>query len=337
MDILYLIEYSYRALYFINFLEQSLNNLKKVPETNEKNQKLSLTEKQMKFRQINDDNLFEYQKFEKTIEITKIENVDSKKVEYIKNWANSNKIKYSNILDFEEIYNISNKIYEFYINTLNKLKIEKNIILHLLFPQLIRSLFDSFKILNELMSIFLKEKNTEKNNFNKLFLKTEENENNFKEIKLLKKNNKQYENIINDLNTKINGLLNENIILKKNLEDCKNNNKIEKNILLNNTNESLFIDNQYIQSELNFLKEEMLNGKEELKALKKLFEEEQNERKALKKLFEEEQNERKIKLEKKNNEMKKNIEENYEKTMQKIKEIFNQQKQELLSKFQNND
>ena len=35
--------------------------------------------------------------------------------------------------------------------------------------------------------------------------------------------------------------------------------------------------------------------------------------------------------------MKKIIEENNEKTMQKIIEIFNQQKQELLSKFQNND
>ena len=148
-------------------------------------------------------------------------------------------------------------------------------ILYLLFPQLIRSLFDSFKILNELMSIFLKEKNTEKNNFTNLILKTEENENNFKEeIKLLKKNNKQ---IINDLKTKINELLNENITLKKNLEDCKNNNKKveelkEKNILLNNTNEWLFIDNQYIQSELNILKEEMLKGKEERKALKNQLE-----------------------------------------------------------------
>ena len=288
MDSLYLIEYSYRSLKFINFLEQSLNSWKQVPETNEMKNKLTMQEKQMIFRQINNDNLIEYQKFENSVEMPKSGKVDSQKVDFIKKWAKSNNIKYSNF-NFEEIYYISNQIYNFYINKLNKLKEEKNSVLNLVFPQLIKSLFFSFQILNELMSIFLKEKNTEKDNFTSLLLKTEEDEKKYKEeFNDLKNDNEQYKNKIDNLRSKIHELINERDTLKKNLEEYRNNNNnIEelkkKYISTIDLNNSLIIENQNFELELNWLKNEIEIGKQERKALEKKLENEENERKALEK------------------------------------------------------
>jgi hypothetical protein len=256
MDSLYLIEYSYRSLQFINFLEQSLNSWKEVPETNEMKKKLTMQEKQMIFRKINDNNLIEYQKFENSVEMPKSGKVDSQKVDFIKKWAKSNNIKYSNF-NFEEIYYISNQIYNLYIKKLFKLKEEKNSVLNLVFPQLIKSLFSSFQILNELMSIFLKEKNAEKNRFTDLILKTEEDEKKYKEeFNDLKNDNEQYKNKIGNLRSKINELLEERNKLKKNLEENRNNNdNIEelkkKYISTLDLNNSLIIENQNFELELN--------------------------------------------------------------------------------------
>ena len=327
MDSLYLIEYSYRSLQFINFLEQSLNSWKEVPETNEMKKKLTMQEKQMIFRKINDNNLIEYQKFENSVEMPKSGKVDSQKVDFIKKWAKSNNIKYSNF-NFEEIYYISNQIYNFYIKKLFKLKEEKNSVLNLVFPQLIKSLFSSFQILNELMSIFLKEKNAEKNRFTDLILKTEEDEKKYKEeFNDLKNDNEQYKNKIGDLRSKINELLEERNKLKKNLEENRNNNdNIEelkkKYILTLDLNNSLIIENQNFELELNWLKNEIEIGKQERQALEKKLENEENERKALEKKLENEENERQEKLKIKNNEIIKVIEDNNKKLLQKISEII---------------
>ncbi len=334
MDSLYLIEYSYRSLQFINFLEQSLNSWKEVPETNEMKKKLTIQEKQMIFRRINDNNLIEYQKFENSVEMPKSGKVDSQKVDFIKKWAKSNNIKYSNF-NFEEIYYISNQIYNFYIKKLNKLKEEKNSVLNLVFPQLIKSLFSSFQILNELMSIFLKEKNAEKNRFTDLILKTEEDEKKYKEeFNILKNDNKQYKNKIGNLKSKINELLEEMNILKKNLAEYKNNNDNIKELKKKyysaiNLNNILSFENQNFEVELNWLKNEIEIGKQERKALEKKLENEENERKALEKKLENEENERQEKLNKKNNEIikfiednNKVIEDNNKKLLQKISEII---------------
>ena len=327
MDSLYLIEYSYRSLQFINFLEQSLNSWKEVPETNEMKKKLTMQEKQMIFRKINDNNLIEYQKFENSVEMPKSGKVDSQKVDFIKKWAKSNNIKYSNF-NFEEIYYISNQIYNFYIKKLFKLKEEKNSVLNLVFPQLIKSLFSSFQILNELMSIFLKEKNAEKNRFTDLILKTEEDEKKYKEeFNDLKNDNEQYKNKIGDLRSKINELLEERNKLKKNLEENRNNNdNIEelkkKYISTKDLNYSLIIEIQNFEVELNWLKNEIEIGKQERQALEKKLENEENERKALEKKLENEENERQEKLKIKNNEIIKVIEDNNKKLLQKISEII---------------
>ena len=320
MDSLYLIEYSYRSLQFINFLEQSLNSWKEVPETNEMKKKLTMQEKQMIFRKINDNNLIEYQKFENSVEMPKSGKVDSQKVDFIKKWAKSNNIKYSNF-NFEEIYYISNQIYNFYIKKLFKLKEEKNSVLNLVFPQLIKSLFSSFQILNELMSIFLKEKNAEKNRFTDLILKTEEDEKKYKEeFNILNNENKQYKNKIGNLKSKINELLEEMNILKKNLEEYKNNNDNIKELKKKyysaiNLNNILSFENQNFEVELNWLKNEIEIGKQE--------------RKALEKKLENEENERQEKLNKKGNEIikfiednNKVIEDNNTKLLKKISEII---------------
>ena len=320
MDSLYLIEYSYRSLQFINFLEQSLNSWKEVPETNEMKKKLTMQEKQMIFRKINDNNLIEYQKFENSVEMPKSGKVDSQKVDFIKKWAKSNNIKYSNF-NFEEIYYISNQIYNLYIKKLFKLKEEKNSVLNLVFPQLIKSLFSSFQILNELMSIFLKEKNAEKNRFTDLILKTEEDEKKYKEeFNILKNDNKQYKNKIGNLKSKINELLEEMNILKKNLEEYKNKNDNIKELKKKyysaiNLNNILSFENQNFEVELNWLKNEIEIGKQE--------------RKALEKKLENEENERQEKLNKKSNEIikfiednNKVIEDNNTKLLQKISEII---------------
>ena len=334
MDSLYLIEYSYRSLQFINFLEQSLNSWKEVPETNKMKEKLTIQEKQMIFRKINDNNLIEYQKFENSVEMPKSGKVDSQKVDFIKKWAKSNNIKYSNF-NFEEIYYISNQIYNLYIKKLFKLKEEKNSVLNLVFPQLIKSLFSSFQILNELMSIFLKEKNAEKNRFTDLILKTEEDEKKYKEeFNDLKNDNEQYKNKIGDLRSKINELLEERNKLKKNLEENRNNNdNIEelkkKYISTLDLNNSLIIENQNFELELNWLKNEIEIGKQERQALEKKLENEENERKALEKKLENEENERQEKLNKKINEIikfiednNKVIEDNNTKLLKKISEII---------------
>ena len=192
MASVYLIEYAYKSICFLDFLNESLKSWESVPQKNENNIDLSMSEKQQKFREINNDNLLSYYEKEKISE-NNPKNINSKKVEFIEEWAKTNGIKFSKNFSFEEINKFSDQIYKIYIAKLNGLKNEKNLILNLCFPQLIKNLFNLFELLNEIKTIFLKEKNLERDNYTNLLIEFDEKENTIKSYIQIEKNFKKNE------------------------------------------------------------------------------------------------------------------------------------------------
>ena len=192
------------------------------------NEKNALNQKQNIFRINNNNNLVKYQEDEKKNE-DHPHNLNYEKVEFIRKWATSNSINTSKELPFEEIDELNNKINKIYTDKLNKLKMEKNAILQLLFPQLIKSLFDSFNLLTEIKTITLKERNNEIDKYTSLLIEANEKE---KELKIadeaiaklnktIQKEKKNYEEKIASLTKKINELTIEASNLKKEHEECK--------------------------------------------------------------------------------------------------------------------
>ena len=254
MDRFYLLEFSYRSLYFLNFLNDSLKNWESIGGETENYQNLTLIEKQYKFRDINKSNLLNYQENEKKNDNFP-KNINNYKAQIIKDWAKSKKINISKNLSFNELDEISDKIFKIYITLLNKLKSENNFIINLCFSQIINNLFGLVILLNELKGILIKDKNFESDQYTKLIIELNEKEN---IIKNYMKNEK---------------------ILKQVLKKEENKVKIlkDKNDILNEYNQNLFLLNEKFQS----LKCDLDNQK-------KLFELEREEReKQLKSLLNE--------------------------------------------------
>ena len=253
---LYLIEYAYRSLYFLDYLNNSLKNWESVVNINKN---LFLKEKQIKFNEINNDNLLKYLLNEKENENCP-KKLNNYKINIIRNWAISNKINLSKNLSFDELYELSDKIFLIYKNELNQMRSEKNEILSLCFPQLINNLFSLFDILNEIKKIFLKEKNSEMDKYSQLILECEEKSQTLKSYEKNLKN--KYNNEKKRLNKQISNLLEENNKIKKNLEDSQNELKNlekykEKINCLTDENNDLFLTNEHLQSDVFALKQEM--------------------------------------------------------------------------------
>ena len=253
---LYLIEYAYRSLYFLDYLNNSLKNWESVVNINKN---LFLKEKQIKFNEINNDNLLKYLLNEKENENCP-KKLNNYKINIIRNWAISNKINLSKNLSFDELYELSDKIFLIYKNELNQMRSEKNEILSLCFPQLINNLFSLFDILNEIKKIFLKEKNSEMDKYSQLILECEEKSQTLKSYEKNLKN--KYNNEKKILNKQISNLFEENNKIKKNLEDSQNELKNlekykEKINYLTDENNDLFLTNERLQSDVLALKQEM--------------------------------------------------------------------------------
>lgn len=314
MTDLYLIEYAYRSIYFLDFLNNSLKNWEFV--LNDKN--LFLNEKQFKFSEINNDNLLKYFQNEKENENCP-KNINNYKINIIRNWATSNKINLSKNLSFDELYELSDKIFLIYKNELNQMRSEKNEILSLCFPQLINNLFGLFEILNEIKKIFQHEKNSGNEKYTKILLECE------KKSKLIQSyinNENKYNKEKKELNEQIDKLVKEN---KKILEDSKNevknieeNNK-QENIYLLNSNNNLLLLNEFLQSDFNALKQEMDSLKSKMEERENKMENMMNEIENMKTEMEKERTEK----EKFMNKIKNYLEET-ENFFRKQKEDFNE-------------
>ena len=365
MASLYLLEFSYRSIYFLNFLNDSLKNWETI--VNQKEIK-KITEKQNAFREINNDNLLKYQTYE-NLDESQPKKPNEDKLTLIRDWAKVNSINVSKDLPFEEIYSLNDKIYQVYISKLTSLKNEKNQILQLLFPQVIKNLFGSFELLNKTKSAFFVEKNEEKNKYTKLFLESEIKEKELKQssdktIKILKEkisNQKNdYESKIKTMKKTIDEFVSENNNIKKKIEVYESQHKSyeelkQKNIYLKDSNEGLLVFNEDMKSEIKQLiggwqelKNELESEKEKIRNLETKLKNERAEREKYKNQMENKLEKMETKLEnmeakleteraekaKYQNQVANYLESNNNKILKDIQELFAKQKQEFIEKFQ---
>ena len=161
MDMNYLIDFAYRNICFFNFLDISLNNWNIVTKENA-NEKISI--KQTYFREKNDQNLINYQAEEKNCRLYTNECIQIK-TDKILEWAKKSKIFLPKELKLEELNNFIDKtLYPTVFNRLVLLKNEKNLILQLLFPQLLNNLLASFELLIDFKKEMLSKLKRENNN-----------------------------------------------------------------------------------------------------------------------------------------------------------------------------
>ena len=219
---LYLKDFAYRNITFIYFLNASLKNLeiarniKKSTEKEEKKKSL-----QDLFREQNDSMLIKYQNELKVYEEKNFVVSDNIKNEMIINFAKLNKVQISKDLTEKELNSLIDTI--IYPNLLNQIKIlkdEKNIILQLLFPQLINNFFSSFDLLNNLKNLFLKEKNEESSKISEIILISEKKEEDLKKdfddkVKILSKEKNELNNKIKDMEEMIKTISEDNNKFKK--------------------------------------------------------------------------------------------------------------------------
>jgi len=350
MASLYLIEFSYRSIYFLKFLDDSLKVWAKIVGREEIP---NLTQKQNAFRVINNNNLLEYQKYE-NLDESQPKELNECKINLIRDWAKVNSINVSKDLPFEEIYSLNDRVYQKYIGTLTSLKKEKNQILQLLFPQLIKNLFGSFELLNKTKSTFLEERNEEKYKFTKLFLESEKKENDLKQnsdkiIKILKEtisNQKNdYERKINILQKTIDEFVSENNSIKKKIEIYESQYKSyedlkQKNMYLDDSNKGLYVSNENMKSEIKqliegwqALKNEIDSQKEKIRNLESKLENEKVEREKYKNQMESILENEKTEREKYKNQMETKLEK-MESKMEKMETNLESERAEK-EKYQN--
>ena len=170
--------------------------------------------KQLLFRTVNDSNLLKYQTEEKVAGDLS-EGSKKIKVMRIADWAKCNKINLSKEIKKDEINTLVDKlIYPKLIDNLKALKEKKNPILQLLFPQVINNLFASFELLQTMKKILISDAKIESDKYSKLFLETDNQEQNYKStintltnnIKISEEKVLNYENKIKSLEETIEDL-----------------------------------------------------------------------------------------------------------------------------------
>ena len=170
--------------------------------------------KQLLFRTVNDSNLLKYQTEEK---VAGDLSEGSKKIKVMRigDWAKCNKINLSKEIKKDEINTLVDKlIYPKLIDNLKALKEKKNPILQLLFPQVINNLFASFELLQTMKKILISDAKIESDKYSKLFLETDNQEQNYKStintltnnIKISEEKVLNYENKIKSLEETIEDL-----------------------------------------------------------------------------------------------------------------------------------
>ena len=309
-----MIEFAYKNICFMNFLENSLDSWNFVVSNHSE---VKLTQKQQLFREKNDDNLLKYQEEENNSQ-KHTNDIFLVKKEKIREWALLNKRNFAKDITFEEINSlIDDLLFPNIINKLNLLKVEKNPILNLLFPQLINNLFASFDLLNKIKIKLFSKLKIEMNNYSNLLLKSNENEkelkkkinegrNNLKQIKSqLEKERLEYENKINLMQGQIKNLKDEKLT-KKNISEEQSNYEgpqyykalLDLNSSLSFIIETLSSDIEALKLENKYLKEKMDELNDHLKNVlgerNQLKDELDAERKLRTKIMDELETERKL-------------------------------------------
>lgn len=210
-----LIDFAYRNICFLDFLNASLVSLNTVDDGIKKGlYDIKKMSKQLLFRTVNDSNLLKYQTEEK---VAGDLSEGSKKIKVMRigDWAKCNKINLSKEIKKDEINTLVDKlIYPKLIDDLKALKEKKNPILQLLFPQVINNLFASFELLQTMKKILISDAKIESDKYSKLFLETDNQEQNYKStintltnnIKISEEKVLNYENKIKSLEETIEDL-----------------------------------------------------------------------------------------------------------------------------------
>lgn len=258
-----MIEFAYKNICFMNFLENSLDSWNFVVSNHSE---VKLTQKQQLFRKKNDDNLLKYQEEENNLQ-KPTNDIFLVKKEKIREWALLNKRNFAKDITFEEINSlIDDLLFPNIINKLNLLKVEKNPIKNLLFPQLINNLFASFDLLNKIKIKLFSKLKIEMNNYSNLLLKSNENEkelkkkinegrNNLKQIKSqLEKERLEYENKINLMQGQIKNLKDEKLSKKNISSEQSNYERPQYYKALSDLNSSLSFINKTLSSDIEALK-----------------------------------------------------------------------------------
>ena len=284
----YLIDFAYRNICFLNFLEASLKNWNLVLDQHPKD---NLTKKQSFFRQVNDENLIHYMVEEKNCGIYNEEKIQIK-TDKIREWAKTFNPNLSKKLEMEEINAFIDKfVYPNVIDKLDSLRKKNNSLVQILNPHLLNNLLASFKLLNELRMELISKLKKESKNYNELFLKSiEEMDDNKKKLNesknMLNKANRQIEEQKTKFEEKMKQMqelidklkserLNQNKTPEQNNDDDYINLKKKYNALLefNNDltekNQNYLLDVLSLKDENKYLKERLDNVENDLEALKK--------------------------------------------------------------------
>ena len=188
----YLLDFAYRNICFINFINASVNVWKSI-------QNNITTKKKDEFLQHNEGNLAVYNT-DKLIVGKYTPDVRLPKELKIRQWIRENEIKISPNLGIEE----TNLLIDVHLFPKLKEKItslikEKNLVLQFIFPQVIQNIFDCFILFKEIKVLIFKEIKEESNKYTNLLIDSNEKENSLKaKIKndqiFIKQMKKKFEN-----------------------------------------------------------------------------------------------------------------------------------------------
>ena len=282
----YLIDFAYRNICFLNFLETSLKNWNLVLNQHPKE---NLTKKQSFFRQENDENLIHYMVEEKNCGIYSEEKIQIK-TDKIREWAKTFNPNLSKKLEMEEINSFIDKsVYPNVIDKLDSLRKKNNSLVQILNPHLLNNLLASFKLLNKLRMELISKLKKESKNYNELFLKSigemDDNKKKLNESKnMLNKANREiektkYEEKMKQMQEIIDKLkserLNQNKTSEQNNDDDyiklknKYNTLLEFNNELTEKNQNYLLDVLSLKDENKYLKERLDDVENDLETLKK--------------------------------------------------------------------
>ena len=259
MDMNCLIDFAYRNICLLNFLENSLKNwdlvLGQHPSETIKN-------KQSIFRKKNEANFIEYLIEEKNCGIYTEQKIQIKKNK-IREWAKAFNQVLSKKLEVEELNSFVDKtLYHTFIDKLDSLKKISNSLIEILFPQLLNNLSASFKLLNQLKISLLFKLKEEIKNYNALLIKSISDGNIEKKLnesqamlsianKRIEEQKAKYEEKIKSMQEIINQLQSENSNLNQSIQEKDEdytNLKIKYNALFN-LNTTLTEANEYYSSD----------------------------------------------------------------------------------------
>lgn len=256
-----LLDFAYRNICFLDFLNVSLVGLNTVDEGIKKGlYDIKKMSKQLLFRTVNDNNLLKYQTEEKVAGDCSEE---SKKIKVmrIREWAKCNKFNLSKEIKEDEINALVDKlVYPKLIDDLKALKEKKNSILQLLFPQVINNVFASFELLQTMKKILISDVKIESDKYSKLFLETDDQE------KKYKKNINNLKNTIKISDEKVLNYENKIKSLEETIKD------LESKKVSAYYGEENFIMQEYYESSLRGLQKEIESLKDFNKTLKEEFE-----------------------------------------------------------------